>query len=168
MSIILLTNNFIDFYLVWQNNDISGFFAKKNTIWFIIYNYGTTSKYLYINSPLHPSNPLRDMFGVLASGRLPNTAVTQLSESGFLLQVEGASTINHLSVFMTGTVPFSDGFGGSIHLGWPSPDGSEPPWQYLGFISNEKPSAVFRINKTDPGSVYKEAFNLTGNRMFSF
>ena len=102
------------------------------------------------------------MFGLLAAGRLPNTAVSQLSESAFLLHLEGANLVNHLSVFMTGSVPFSEGFGGSIHLGWPSPGASEPLWQYLGFLSNEKPSAVFRIARLDPASSQKPEFNLTG------
>lgn len=35
-----------------------------------------------------------------------------------------------------------------MYFGWPSVDG--PVWQYLGFISNTKPSAIFKVSKTRP------------------
>ena len=50
---------------------------------------------------------------------------------------------------MTGAVPFDDGFGGAIYLCWPFP---EPSWQLLGFLSNDKPSAIFRISGIRPPS----------------
>ena len=127
------------------------------------------------------------MFGVLASGKLVsssnyeiisvslcvvrcinylishhcvfqvNTNVQQASPNTFLLAVDGAESINHIVVFLTGQVPFSEGFGGSIYLGWPSTAGGEVSvnldgvsWQLLGFISNEKPSAIFKIAKIKP------------------
>ena len=55
-------------------------------------------------------------------------------------------------VFLTGQIPFSDGYGGSIYIGWPGPDGTIQgvSWHLLGFISNEKPSAIFKIAKVKP------------------
>ena len=54
-------------------------------------------------------------------------------------------------MFLTGDVPFSEGFGGSIFFGWPSADGGIA-WQLLGFISNQKPSAIFKISNVKPST----------------
>ena len=40
----------------------------------------------------------------------------------------------------------STGTGGSVYFSWPDPNAPQS-WQYLGFISNDKPSAVFRLTK---------------------
>eukprot|EP00800_Vazella_pourtalesii_P002129 TRINITY_DN11969_c0_g1_i1.p1 TRINITY_DN11969_c0_g1~~TRINITY_DN11969_c0_g1_i1.p1 ORF type:complete len:215 (+),score=28.62 TRINITY_DN11969_c0_g1_i1:97-741(+) len=103
------------------------------------------------------------MFGYLAAGRLPCTQVSQVSESLFLMQLEAANSINHLCVFMTGSTPFSEGIGGSIHIGWPTADQVEPLWQYMGFISNEKPSAIFRITRAETGTIPGTIGNLASN-----
>ena len=46
-------------------------------------------------------------------------------------------------------MPFSEGYGGTIYLGWPVA-GGDVSWQLLGFISNGKPSAIFKIAKVKP------------------
>lgn len=94
-----------------------------------------------------------------------NTNVQQAGPNTFIIVVDGADSINHIVVFLTGQLPFSEGYGGSIYLGWPSAaaggqvtanlDGVS--WQLLGFISNEKPSAIFKIAKVKPQEV------ITGN-----
>ena len=52
---------------------------------------------------------------------------------------------------MTGQQPFPDGTGGAVYFCWPPSHpgqaNSEPAWQYLGMISNQKPSAIFKISK---------------------
>jgi hypothetical protein len=40
--------------------------------------------------------------------------------------------------------------GGSVYFSWPDPNAPQS-WQYLGFVSNEKPSAVFRLTKLREG-----------------
>ena len=107
------------------------------------------------------------MFGYLAAGRLPSTECSQVSETLFLMQVEYATAVNHLCVFMTGSTPFPEGYGGSIHIGWPppSPTQSDPVWQYLGFISNEKPSAIFRIARGEPGAAPTRPFGPSGSSL---
>lgn len=98
-----------------------------------------------------------------------NTNVQQAGPNTFLLAVDGAESVNHIVVFLTGQVPFSEGFGGSIYLGWPSANtGGEMSasldcisWQLLGFISNEKPSAIFKIAKVKLHEVIANPFGET-------
>lgn len=91
-----------------------------------------------------------------------NTNVQQASENTFLLAIDGAESINHVVVFLTGQVPFSEGFGGSIYFGWPSNAGAMGlegvSWQYLGYITNEKPSAIFKISSVKPKDLSENPF----------
>ncbi|CAG0895943.1 unnamed protein product [Darwinula stevensoni] len=89
------------------------------------------------------------MFGVLASGRLASTEFQQMDETHFLCTIPDADNINHVVVFLTGTQPFPDGLGGSVYFSWPDPN-SPPQWMRLGHISNDKPSAIFKISKMKP------------------
>ncbi|CAG0921546.1 unnamed protein product [Notodromas monacha] len=86
------------------------------------------------------------MFGVLVSGRLAQTDFVQADPTHFLLTINDADNINYVVVFMTGTTPFPDDMGGGVYFSWPSAE-APPQWQYLGQISNEKPSAIFRISR---------------------
>ncbi|KAL4225113.1 hypothetical protein ACF0H5_015806 [Mactra antiquata] len=83
------------------------------------------------------------MFGIIVSGRLVQTDAQQVSENQFLFNVPDADNINHIVVFMTGQIPFPDGLGGSVYFSWPSASGQS--WMMLGYISNQKPSAIFKI-----------------------
>eukprot|EP00056_Hartaetosiga_gracilis_P008064 m.115702 g.115702 ORF g.115702 m.115702 type:complete len:222 (-) comp12843_c0_seq2:1362-2027(-) len=91
------------------------------------------------------------MFGLLVPGRLVDTEMEVVDDSRFKLALPEPYNVSHLSVFLTGETPLPDGFGASIYLCWPSssPDG-EPIWKYMGFISNEKPSALFKLSNLLP------------------
>lgn len=88
----------------------------------------------------------------------------QVSETQFVIPIPDIDHVNHLVVFMTGQIPFPENFGGggkyfqriilliirektflSVYFSWPSTEG--PSWIFLGKISNQKPSAIFRMNK---------------------
>ena len=67
-----------------------------------------------------------------------------VSENQLVFNILDCDSVNHIVIFLTGTQPFPDGFGGSVYFCWPKP---QPTWSLLGFISNEKPSAIFKIAK---------------------
>ncbi|XP_075213375.1 protein OPI10 homolog [Lycorma delicatula] len=85
------------------------------------------------------------MFALLVSGRLVQTDFQQVGEKQFLITIPDADDINHVAVFMTGTIPFPEGVAGLVYFSWPDPN-APPNWQPLGFISNTKPSAIFKIS----------------------
>ncbi|KAF9463228.1 DUF775-domain-containing protein [Collybia nuda] len=80
------------------------------------------------------------MFGCCVAGRLLQTNLQQVDETHALFELPAASTINHVCVFLLGTVPFPEGYGAAVHFYWPGKG-----FQLLGMLSNEKPSAIFRL-----------------------
>lgn len=81
------------------------------------------------------------MLGCLVSGRIVQTSPQQVDVNRFVFAVEKANQIQHVAVFLLGTVALPDGFGASIFFGWPP----YQEWKYLGFLTNAKPSAIFRF-----------------------
>ncbi|KAI0301276.1 DUF775-domain-containing protein [Russula brevipes] len=86
------------------------------------------------------------MFGCCVAGRLLQTNLQQIDETKAAFELPAAETINHVCVFLLGTVPFPDGYGATVHFFWPGRG-----FQLLGMcafvppLSNEKPSAIFRL-----------------------
>ncbi|CUA67751.1 hypothetical protein RSOLAG22IIIB_03178 [Rhizoctonia solani] len=80
------------------------------------------------------------MFGVVVAGRLLQTECQQIDETHVAFTIESADNANHICVFMLGTVPFPPGYAATVHFHWPGKG-----FQLLGMLSNEKPSAVFRL-----------------------
>nr|KAG5709152.1 hypothetical protein BaRGS_028608 [Batillaria attramentaria] len=77
------------------------------------------------------------MFGIIVSGRLVQTEAQQVNENQFLFNIPEADNINHVVVFMT------------VYFSWPRPEG--PVWLLLGHITNQKPSAIFKIANLKTG-----------------
>ncbi|KAL0128372.1 hypothetical protein PUN28_003574 [Cardiocondyla obscurior] len=84
------------------------------------------------------------MLGIIVAGRFVQTDFQQVGENQFLITIPDADNINHIVVFLTGTISFPDGTGGAVYFSWPDPN-APPNWQFLGYISNSKPSAIFKI-----------------------
>ncbi|AWP15911.1 putative protein Hikeshi [Scophthalmus maximus] len=86
------------------------------------------------------------MFGCLVAGRLVQTDAAQVASDKFVFNLPDCDSVNHVVVFMLGTVPFPAGTGGAVYFSFPDPEGGGPVWQLLGFITNDKPSAIFKIS----------------------
>ena len=67
-----------------------------------------------------------------------------MSENQWVFNIEQADDARHIVVFLTGAVAFPTDTAASVYLSLPSPNG--PNWSLLGFISNQKPSAIFKIS----------------------
>ena len=95
------------------------------------------------------TSAVMNMFGLLVSGRLVDTSFREVDPTHALIDIVNVDSFNHVVVFLTGAQPFPDGMGGAVYFSWPDPAeiGSVPSWQYLGNISNMKPSAIFKIAK---------------------
>ncbi|XP_016422104.1 protein Hikeshi [Sinocyclocheilus rhinocerous] len=90
------------------------------------------------------------MFGCLVAGRLVQTDAQQVASDKFVFNLLDYEKVNHVVVFMLGTVPFPVGMGGAVYFSFPDPAVGQV-WQLLGFITNEKPSAIFRISGLEAG-----------------
>lgn len=85
------------------------------------------------------------MFGLVVSGRIVQTEFQQISEAQFIMTIPDADNINHVVLFLTGNIPFPEGTAGQVYFSWPDPN-APPKWQLLGYISNDKPSAIFKVS----------------------
>ncbi|CAG8538470.1 6198_t:CDS:2 [Paraglomus brasilianum] len=80
------------------------------------------------------------MFGCIVAGRLIQTNLQQVDVNKYIFELPDAASINHIVVFLLGTIPFDPGYAATVHFLWP-----EKEWKPLGMLSNEKPSAIFRL-----------------------
>lgn len=87
------------------------------------------------------------MFGCIAAGRPVQANLLQVAVNKFASQILDAASVGHIVVFLLGTIPFEPGYGATVHFQWPGKE-----WQLLGMISQDKPSAIFRINAQKPTS----------------
>uniref|UniRef100_A0A1L8DCT4 Uncharacterized protein n=1 Tax=Nyssomyia neivai TaxID=330878 RepID=A0A1L8DCT4_9DIPT len=87
-----------------------------------------------------------NIMGVIVSGRLPQTDFQQVGESQFLFNIPDADNINHIVVFLTGTTPLPQELAAGVYFSWPDPS-APPNWQFLGHISNKKPSSIYKISQ---------------------
>ncbi|ERE77965.1 Protein of unknown function DUF775 containing protein [Cricetulus griseus] len=85
------------------------------------------------------------------------TAAQQVAEDKFVFDLPDYENINHVVVFMLGTIPFPEGMGGSVYFSYPDSNGV-PVWQLLGFVTNGKPSAIFKISGLKSGEGSQHPF----------
>uniref|UniRef100_A0A3Q2QA02 Protein Hikeshi n=1 Tax=Fundulus heteroclitus TaxID=8078 RepID=A0A3Q2QA02_FUNHE len=95
------------------------------------------------------------MFGCLVAGRLVQTDAVQVASDKFVFNLADYENVNHVVVFMLGTVPFPAGMGGAVYFSFPDLVSGAPVWQLLGFITNDKPSAIFKISGLKAGEAYR-------------
>ncbi|XP_029898479.1 protein Hikeshi isoform X3 [Aquila chrysaetos chrysaetos] len=86
----------------------------------------------------------------LATSSAPYFAPTHMGSEDY-------ENINHVVVFMLGTIPFPEGMGGSVYFCYPDQSGMAV-WQLLGFVTNEKPSAIFKISGLKSGKGSQHPF----------
>ncbi|KAJ3138645.1 hypothetical protein HDU90_001088 [Geranomyces variabilis] len=67
--------------------------------------------------------------------------MVQVDATKYVFDLEDPESINHIVAFMTGIQAFPPGFAATVHFLWPS----NPTWQFLGILSNDKPSAIYRL-----------------------
>ncbi|CAH1731791.1 hypothetical protein AGLY_014356 [Aphis glycines] len=101
------------------------------------------------------------MFGLLVSGRLVRTDFERLEETKFMITINSAESVNYICVFLTGLVPFPEGTAGSVYFSWPD-ENARPNWQLLGVLSNNKPSAIFKLSNL------KQHFDITNQPINAF
>jgi len=89
------------------------------------------------------------MFGLILAGQLVRTDARPVSPTEVVFDVADAAKSNHVVVFLTGQTPFPEGQAGAVYLGTPIADSADAAglvWVLLGHLSNEKPSAIFKIS----------------------
>ncbi|XP_062865849.1 protein Hikeshi isoform X2 [Trichomycterus rosablanca] len=99
------------------------------------------------------------MFGCLVAGRLVQTDAQQVTSDKFVFNLPDYENVNHVVVFMLGTVPFPAGMGGAVYFSFPDSVAGQV-WQLLGFITNEKPSAIFKISGLKAGEGGSHPFGM--------
>ncbi|XP_046907010.1 protein Hikeshi isoform X2 [Hypomesus transpacificus] len=99
------------------------------------------------------------MFGCVVAGRLVQTDALQVANDKFVFNLPDYENVNHVVVFMLGTVPFPVGMGGAVYFSFPDQVGGQV-WQLLGFITNDKPSAIFKIASLKAGEGGKHPFGM--------
>ncbi|EJD52018.1 DUF775-domain-containing protein [Auricularia subglabra TFB-10046 SS5] len=100
------------------------------------------------------------MFGCVIPGRLVQTDIQQIDETHAVFHLRDAASINHICVFLLGTVPFPPEYGATLYIYLPGKG-----FQLLGMLSNDKPSAIFRLRGTFTAS--SSAANALSNAMIS-
>lgn len=95
------------------------------------------------------------MFAAIVSGRLVQSDFVCLSDSKFLLHLAPLDNVNHIVVFLTGAAAFPIGVGGGVYLGLEQ--NGELVWYFLGILTNERPSAIYKIGHIKKGAKLQNA-----------
>ncbi|VDL58792.1 unnamed protein product [Hymenolepis diminuta] len=88
------------------------------------------------------------MFAALLTGQIVQPNFVEVSPGKFLLDLPPLGKSNHVVVFLTGQAPLPEGYGAGVHFG--IVENGQTLWSYLGFLSNERPSAIFKVSGLKP------------------
>ncbi|EIM20261.1 UPF0220-domain-containing protein [Wallemia mellicola CBS 633.66] len=96
-----------------------------------------------------------------SAGRLVQTDLQQVDETHFTFTLSKPEELNHVVIFLTGQIAFPEGIGATVHFLFP---GYEKGWQLLGKLSNDKPSAIFRLRGSAiPSKLSSNTLNTVNN-----
>ncbi|ODQ66584.1 DUF775-domain-containing protein [Nadsonia fulvescens var. elongata DSM 6958] len=82
------------------------------------------------------------MFGAICAGRGVQTELQQVDSNKYMLQIEDGAKVNHIVVFLLPGAALEPGIAASVYFQLPGQD-----FTLLGALSNNKPSAIFKINQ---------------------
>lgn len=60
----------------------------------------------------------------------------QVEDGKFLINIPEADNINHIVIFLTGTISLPIGLAGAVYFSWPDPN-APPNWQFLGMVNKK-------------------------------
>ncbi|KAL0220333.1 hypothetical protein RCL1_000187 [Eukaryota sp. TZLM3-RCL] len=82
-------------------------------------------------------------FGIVLSGRpIVTSEIQQVAPDRFLYQFDNAAAVKNIAIFLTGSIPLPPGLAASVFVSGPP----GRPWNLLGAITNDRPSAVFPLD----------------------
>lgn len=91
------------------------------------------------------------MFGIVVAGRLVQTDFKQVDSSRFVFDLANPEKINYFTVFLTGQQPFPENYGATVY--YMGPQSGNITWKLLGYVSNDKPSAIFKLRVGNSGQL---------------
>lgn len=59
----------------------------------------------------------------------------RVDDGKLLLNIPEADNINHIVIFLTGSIPLPAGLAGAVYFSWPDPN-APPNWQFLGKLTS--------------------------------
>lgn len=78
----------------------------------------------------------------------------QVEPGKYVFILPEPNRINHLVAFTTS--PFDPGYGASLYYNSARKESSGAPWQFLGILTNDKPSAIFKVKQGNTDSMMVE------------
>ncbi|EUB64640.1 hypothetical protein EGR_00590 [Echinococcus granulosus] len=91
------------------------------------------------------------MFAALLTGQIVQSNFCEVSPGRLLLDLPPLGKSNHIVVFLTGQAPFPEGYGAGVHFGLV--ENGLANWSYLGYLSNDRPSAIFKVSGLKPNAL---------------
>ena len=101
------------------------------------------------------------MFGCVLAGQPVLTNFERLTETDFVLRLAHFEP-SFLTIFLT-SEPLPDGLAAAIYISLPSDANQGEHWNYVGFISNQKPSGTFKVTNLKRLAVLNMQQNNFGN-----